>query len=87
MLAQRHRAGRRPAGQDEYCWKLAWYWAPLLKRRGRLDELLAVQRTAVLAAGGSATATRSPTCTTSSATCSGRLGDYASADEQPAGGA
>jgi DNA-binding SARP family transcriptional activator/tetratricopeptide (TPR) repeat protein len=37
--------------QDEHCWKLAWYWAPLLKRRGRLHEMLAIQETAVLAAG------------------------------------
>src|SRR6202012_5898029 len=35
-------------GHDEYCWKLAWDWAPLPKRRGELRELLAVQGTAVL---------------------------------------
>jgi DNA-binding SARP family transcriptional activator/tetratricopeptide (TPR) repeat protein len=35
----------------EYCWQLAWHWAPMLNRRGLLHELLAVQQTAVLAAG------------------------------------
>ena len=60
-----HAAAQR---HDEHCWKLAWYWAPQLNRRGRMHEVLAVQRTAVLAAGGSVTATRSPTCTASSAT-------------------
>lgn len=43
-----HAAAQR---YDEHCWKLAWCWAPLLNRRGRLHELLAVQETAVLAAG------------------------------------
>ena len=61
--------GRRPSAEDEHCWKLAWYWAPLLKRRGRLHERA---RGAAHGAGcartGSATATRSPTCTTTSAT-------------------
>jgi phosphoglycerate dehydrogenase-like enzyme/DNA-binding SARP family transcriptional activator len=37
-------------GDDERCWKLAWYWAPLLKRRGRLHEVIAVQSTARRAA-------------------------------------
>ena len=37
-------------GLDEHCWKLAWYWAPKLKRRGRMHEVLAVQRTALAAA-------------------------------------
>jgi DNA-binding SARP family transcriptional activator/tetratricopeptide (TPR) repeat protein len=37
--------------EDEHCWKLAWYWAPLLNRRARPHEILAVQETAVLAAG------------------------------------
>jgi DNA-binding SARP family transcriptional activator len=38
-------------GYDEYCWKLACEWAPLLKRRGELHELLTVQSMALLAAG------------------------------------
>jgi tetratricopeptide (TPR) repeat protein len=43
-----HAASRQ---DDERCWKLAWCWAPLLHRRGRLHDTLAVQRTAALAAG------------------------------------
>ena len=37
-------------GLDEHCWKLAWYWAPKLKRRGQLHEVLTVQRMALTAA-------------------------------------
>jgi DNA-binding SARP family transcriptional activator/tetratricopeptide (TPR) repeat protein len=37
-------------GLDEHCWKLAWYWAPKLKRRGQLHEVLTVQRIALAAA-------------------------------------
>jgi DNA-binding SARP family transcriptional activator len=37
-------------GLDQHCWKLAWYWAPTLKRRGRLHETLTVQRLALAAA-------------------------------------
>jgi DNA-binding SARP family transcriptional activator/tetratricopeptide (TPR) repeat protein len=37
-------------GLDDYCWKLAWYWAPLLKRRGQLPEVLALQEAALVAA-------------------------------------
>ncbi len=37
-------------GLDEHCWKLAWLWAPKLKRRGRMHEVLAVQRTALVSA-------------------------------------
>ena len=35
---------------DEHCWKLAWFWAPKLKRRGRMHEVLAMQRTALASA-------------------------------------
>ena len=28
-----------PAARTSYCWKLAWDWAPLLKRRGQLHEV------------------------------------------------
>jgi DNA-binding SARP family transcriptional activator/tetratricopeptide (TPR) repeat protein len=38
-------------GLDEHCWKLAWFWAPKLKRRGRMHEVLEVQRTALASAG------------------------------------
>ena len=67
--------------QDEQCWKLAWYWAPLLHRRGRMHEVLAVQRTAVLAAGrlGDRDALAHVHCELGHV--SGRLGDYGAADE------
>ena len=66
---------------DEHCWKLAWYWAPLLHRRGRMHEVLAVQRTAVLAAGrlGDRDALAYVHCELGHV--SGRLGDYSTADE------
>jgi len=38
------------AGLDEYCWKLAWYWSPLLKRRGPYHEVAALQRKALTSA-------------------------------------
>jgi phosphoglycerate dehydrogenase-like enzyme/DNA-binding SARP family transcriptional activator/Tfp pilus assembly protein PilF len=67
--------------QDEYCWKLAWDWAPLLKRRGRLHELLAVQRTAALAAGRLGDRDALAHVHYELGHVSGRLGDYESADE------
>ena len=67
--------------QDEYCWKLAWDWAPLLKRRGRLHELLAVQRTAALAAGRLGDRDALAHVHYELGHVSGRLGDYRSADE------
>jgi DNA-binding SARP family transcriptional activator/tetratricopeptide (TPR) repeat protein len=67
--------------QDEHCWKLAWYWTPLLNRRGRMHEVLAVQSTAVLAAGrlGDRDALAHVHCELGNVT--GRLGDYRAADE------
>ena len=35
---------------DEYIWKLGWYWSAVLKRRGQLAEVAALQRTALVAA-------------------------------------
>ena len=67
--------------QDEYCWKLAWDWAPLLKRRGMLHEVLAVQRTAVLAAGRLGDRDALAHVHYELGHASGRLGDYAAADE------
>jgi len=32
---------------DAYCWKLAWLWGPVLKRRGMLHEDMAIQRIAL----------------------------------------
>jgi len=37
-------------GLDEHCWKLAWFWAPKLKRRGRMHDVVEVQRTALASA-------------------------------------
>jgi tetratricopeptide (TPR) repeat protein len=67
--------------QDEYCWKLAWDWAPLLKRRGMLHEVLAVQRTAVLAAGRLGDRDALAHVHYELGHVSGRLGDYEAADE------
>ena len=67
--------------QDEHCWKLAWDWAPLLKRRGTLHELLAVQRTAVLAAGRLGDRDALAHVHYELGHASGRLGDYQSADD------
>ncbi len=66
--------------QDEHCWKLAWYWAPLLNRRGRTAELLGVARTAVLSAGrlGDRDALAHVHCELGNVT--GRHGDYRAAD-------
>ena len=38
------------SGLDDYCWMLAWYWSPILKRRGQLHEVAALQRTALTCA-------------------------------------
>jgi DNA-binding SARP family transcriptional activator/tetratricopeptide (TPR) repeat protein len=67
--------------QDEHCWKLAWYWAPLLNRRGRTTELLAVARAAVLSAGrlGDRDALGHVHCELGNVTA--RHGDYRAADE------
>ena len=37
-------------GSDEHCWKLAWFLTPELNRRGRMHEVLAVQRAALTSA-------------------------------------
>jgi DNA-binding SARP family transcriptional activator len=68
-------------GYDEHCWKLAWYWTPLLNRRGRMHEALTVQGTALLAAGrlGDRAALGHVHCDLGQA--SGSLGDYRGAEE------
>jgi tetratricopeptide (TPR) repeat protein len=73
-----HAAAQR---YDEHCWKLAWHWTPHLNRRGRMHEVLAVQRTAVLAAGrlGDRDALAHVHCELGNVT--GRHGDYRAADE------
>ena len=37
-------------GLEAYCWTLAWYWSPILKRRGQIQEVAALQRTALACA-------------------------------------
>ena len=73
-----HAAAQR---YDEHCWQLAWHWTPHLNRCGRMHEVLAVQRTAVLAAGrlGDRGALAHVHCELGHV--SGRLGDYRAADE------
>jgi phosphoglycerate dehydrogenase-like enzyme/DNA-binding SARP family transcriptional activator/tetratricopeptide (TPR) repeat protein len=68
-------------GYDEHCWKLAWYWTPLLNRRGRMHEALTVMGTALLAAGrlGDRAALGHVHCDVGQA--SGSLGDYRGAEE------
>ena len=68
-------------GYDEYCWKLAWNWAPLLKRRGELRELLSVQSTAVLAAGRLGDRSALAHVHYELGSVSARLGDYSAAEE------
>ena len=68
--------------QDEHCWTLAWYWAPILKRRDRLHEALAVQETAVLAAGRLRDQSALAHVHYELGYMIGRLGDYRSADER-----
>jgi DNA-binding SARP family transcriptional activator/tetratricopeptide (TPR) repeat protein len=66
---------------DEHCWELAWYWAPLLKRSGRLHEVLAVQETAALAAGRLGDRDALAHVHYDLGHANSRLGDYRSADE------
>ncbi len=73
-----HAAGQR---RDEHCWKLAWCWAPLLHRRGRLHETLAVQRTAALAAGRLGDRDALAHVHVQLGRVSGSLRDYDAADE------
>jgi DNA-binding SARP family transcriptional activator/tetratricopeptide (TPR) repeat protein len=67
--------------QDEHCWRLAWYWTPLLKRRGHLHEVLAVEETAVVAAGRLGDPNALAHVHYELGLVVGRLGDYRSADE------
>jgi DNA-binding SARP family transcriptional activator len=68
-------------GLDEHCWKLSWYWAPLLKRRGRLHELHGLQCTALRAAGRLGDRDALAHVHYELGHVSGRLGDYGTADE------
>jgi DNA-binding SARP family transcriptional activator/tetratricopeptide (TPR) repeat protein len=68
-------------GADEHCWKLSWYWVPVLKRRGQLHEVLGVQRTAMRAAGRLGDNDALAHVHWDLGHVSGRLGDYQAADE------
>jgi DNA-binding SARP family transcriptional activator/tetratricopeptide (TPR) repeat protein len=68
-------------GEDEHCWQLAWYWAPLLKRRGRLHEVLGVQQVALAAAGRLGDSAALGHVHYDFGHVSSRLGDYQAAGE------
>jgi tetratricopeptide (TPR) repeat protein len=68
--------------QDEHCWRLAWYWAPILIRGGRLHEALAAQETATLAAGRLGDQSALAHVHYEFGYVIGRLGDYRAADER-----
>ena len=68
-------------GLDQHCWKLAWYWAPMLKRRGRLHEVLTVQRIALAAADRLGHTDALAHVHYDLGHVSGRLRDYQVADE------
>jgi DNA-binding SARP family transcriptional activator/tetratricopeptide (TPR) repeat protein len=68
-------------GADEHCWKLSWYWAAVLKRRGQLHEVLGVQRTALRAAARLGDGDALAHVHWDLGHVSGRLGDYEAADK------
>jgi DNA-binding SARP family transcriptional activator/tetratricopeptide (TPR) repeat protein len=68
-------------GADEHCWKLSWYWVPVLKRRGQLHEVLGVQRTALRAAARLGDSDALAHVHWDLGHVSGRLGDYQAADK------
>jgi DNA-binding SARP family transcriptional activator len=65
------------SGLDHYCWTLAWYWSPLLKRRGHLHEAAVLQRTALTAAHRLADPVSLAHVNYELGHVSARLGDYA----------
>jgi len=65
------------SGLDHYCWTLAWYWSPILKRRGQLREAAGLQRTALAAARRLADPVSLAHVNYELGHVSGRLGDYA----------
>jgi tetratricopeptide (TPR) repeat protein len=67
-------------GDDEHCWKLAWFWAPVLKRRGRLNAVLLVQRMALDAADRLGEASALAHVHYDLGHVSGRLGDFATGE-------
>ena len=67
-------------GLDEHCWKLAWYWAPQLKRIGQMHKVLEVQRTALVSASRLGDADAIAHVHFDLGYASGWLGDYPDAD-------
>jgi tetratricopeptide (TPR) repeat protein len=65
---------------DEHCWKLAWFLAPELNRRGRMHEVLAVQQTALAAAERLGDADALAHVHLDLGYACGWMGDYAGAD-------
>jgi DNA-binding SARP family transcriptional activator/tetratricopeptide (TPR) repeat protein len=65
------------SGRDDYCWTLAWYWSPLLQRRGQVGEVATLMRRSL----ESALRLRDPVALAhvhyELGYLSGRLGDYA----------
>jgi DNA-binding SARP family transcriptional activator/tetratricopeptide (TPR) repeat protein len=68
-------------GLDQHCWKLAWFWSPKLKRRGRLHEVLTVQRMALAAADRLGDTDALAHVHYDLGHVSGRLRDFQAADE------
>ena len=65
---------------DEHCWKLAWLLAPELNRRGRMHEVLAVLRTALVSAERLGDADALARVHLDLGFASGWMGDYPEAD-------
>jgi DNA-binding SARP family transcriptional activator len=38
------------SGRDDWCWTLAWYWSPILLRRGQMPEVASLQRASLACA-------------------------------------
>ena len=68
-------------GLDAYCWMLAWYWSPILKRRSQMQEVAALQRTALACAHRLGDPVALAHVHYDLGHVSGRLGDFAESDE------
>jgi DNA-binding SARP family transcriptional activator/Tfp pilus assembly protein PilF len=69
------------SGFDVYCWTLAWYWSPILKRRGQIHEVAAVQRKALACAHRLGDRGSLAHVHYDLGHVSGRLGDFAASHE------
>jgi len=68
-------------GLESYCWTLAWYWSPILKRRGQIQEVAALQRTALACAHRLGDPVALAHVHYDLGHISGRLGDFAEGQE------